>query len=67
MQMLGTHPDAFPHPSGLDCVEERPTSRSMCLCCVVWFGKEMDQSPERKFSEHLGFFGGQISFAEVLD
>lgn len=37
VQMLGTRPDAFPHPSRLDRMEERPTSRSMCGLC--WWGK----------------------------
>ena len=36
--MLSTHPDAFRRPSGLDRMEERPTSRS-CVGCVV-LGRE---------------------------
>lgn len=50
VQMLETtRPDAFHRPSRrLDRMEERPTSRSCCVCvCVVWFGKETDQSYQR--------------------
>lgn len=65
VQMLGTHPDAFHHPSRLDRVEERPTSRS-----AAWEEKDMDQSYHRMDGKseiwwNLGFWGDQTSLVKV--
>ena len=63
--MLSTHPDAFRRPSGLDRMEERPTSRS-CVGCVVWEGKETDgvlvsfELPGG--TSQIWNFGGYINF-----
>ena len=68
MQMLATRPHALPHPSELDRMEERPTSRScVVLCCVVWEGNGSVVSTDGCFGE-VGMPEGKIrnfGFLEV--